>query len=372
MMQIPPRDMNDPAAHALVDQLTSLFTNRVQGAEFEALAMGAFQGAGCDWFQHAHGLAMIMPEILVTLAAAARSSRGTVLEIGPYVGASTLSIIIGLKDSPRPFFTIESGGTSEHPTRGSDDILRDLKANLDAFGVRDRVHILEGWAHDVSRTLPNFVKDKVGLLFIDADGSVDIHINNVKQWLAPDCLLVFDDWKAHLKGDRVRRTVNKLVERGAFTSYGVLAEATWFGRLNGEQALRQLSSCCEFEPDIGHAYWGADVYPLTPSDNMEGDFSNLELFEDGKPLGPAHSKHKLIREQGRGAYSHWRGQILFSASDNSDPRTNGGAIRRSLTGWKRILVRARGDERKTRRFANPFWHLGFRGHAPRSIPRIWS
>ncbi|NUQ00576.1 MAG: hypothetical protein HUU35_12045, partial [Armatimonadetes bacterium] len=52
--------------------------------------------------------------------------------------------------------------------------------------------------------------------------------------------------------------------------------------------------------------------------------SNLILLENGQPLGPAHSAHADIRAQGGGRYSHWYStQLWFSASDNSDPRTNG-------------------------------------------------
>jgi hypothetical protein len=51
--------------------------------------------------------------------------------------------------------------------------------------------------------------------------------------------------------------------------------------------------------------------------------SRLILFEDGRPLGPPHQGHPEIRSLGKGRYSHWSGYILFSASDNGDPRTNG-------------------------------------------------
>jgi hypothetical protein len=51
--------------------------------------------------------------------------------------------------------------------------------------------------------------------------------------------------------------------------------------------------------------------------------SALRLFEDGRELGPAHASHSDIRQHGGGRYSHWGDQLYFSASDNSDPRTNG-------------------------------------------------
>ncbi|OYD82351.1 hypothetical protein CHT98_21625 (plasmid) [Azospirillum brasilense] len=51
--------------------------------------------------------------------------------------------------------------------------------------------------------------------------------------------------------------------------------------------------------------------------------STLRLFEDGREIGPAHALHAEIREHGRGRYSHWDGHVLFSASDDSSPLTNG-------------------------------------------------
>jgi glycosyltransferase involved in cell wall biosynthesis/SAM-dependent methyltransferase len=51
--------------------------------------------------------------------------------------------------------------------------------------------------------------------------------------------------------------------------------------------------------------------------------STLILLEDGLALGPAHAVHDTIRNIGFGAYSHWKGLLYFSTSDNTDPRTNG-------------------------------------------------
>jgi hypothetical protein len=46
------------------------------------------------------------------------------------------------------------------------------------------------------------------------------------------------------------------------------------------------------------------------------------LFEDGRPLGPAHATN--IATRGLGGYSHRKSHgMVFSTSDNSDPRTNG-------------------------------------------------
>lgn len=51
--------------------------------------------------------------------------------------------------------------------------------------------------------------------------------------------------------------------------------------------------------------------------------SVLEVLEDGTPLGPRNSYTSEISAKGSGRYSHWGSAIYFSASDNSDPSTNG-------------------------------------------------
>jgi hypothetical protein len=51
--------------------------------------------------------------------------------------------------------------------------------------------------------------------------------------------------------------------------------------------------------------------------------SSLILTEDGNPLGPSHEPIQSIEDHGAGRYSHWGSLLTFSASDNSDPRTNG-------------------------------------------------
>lgn len=53
--------------------------------------------------------------------------------------------------------------------------------------------------------------------------------------------------------------------------------------------------------------------------------SAIELYEDGKRLGPAHSTLDDISKFGNGRFSHRKKgplAIYFSSSDNSDPNTN--------------------------------------------------
>ncbi len=50
--------------------------------------------------------------------------------------------------------------------------------------------------------------------------------------------------------------------------------------------------------------------------------SHLLLFENGVPLGPAHSDHVSIRELGGGRFSHWGEWLYFSSSENLPPNRN--------------------------------------------------
>ena len=69
--------------------------------------------------------------------------------------------------------------------------------------------------------------------------------------------------------------------------------------------------------------WHYELKHGAPSD-IRGGRSTLELYEDGKLLGPAHASHADTRTLGGGRWSHWGAHSLwFSTSDNSDPRTNG-------------------------------------------------
>lgn len=78
----------------------------------------------------------------------------------------------------------------------------------------------------------------------------------------------------------------------------------------------------------GDTYQGKPSYAYnyaldhgSPSDR--GSRSQLMLLEDGKPLIP-HSAHVDIIFQGMGRFSHWGARgLVFSTSDNTDPRTNG-------------------------------------------------
>jgi hypothetical protein len=65
-------------------------------------------------------------------------------------------------------------------------------------------------------------------------------------------------------------------------------------------------------------------------DSMDSPtYSRTILRENGRPTGPSHTPHDMIRKVGRGTYSHWGAgstkpsYIYFSATDNTSPLVNG-------------------------------------------------
>ncbi|WP_316748983.1 pectate lyase [Pedobacter gandavensis] len=62
---------------------------------------------------------------------------------------------------------------------------------------------------------------------------------------------------------------------------------------------------------------------LISDSNEKPTVSTVRVFENGKEIGPGHSSHDEIRAKGNGRFSHKSGFLFLSASDNSNPKTNG-------------------------------------------------
>jgi SAM-dependent methyltransferase len=58
-------------------------------------------------------------------------------------------------------------------------------------------------------------------------------------------------------------------------------------------------------------------------DNADHMRSRVMVYEDDRPIGIAHCLHNSIRTIGKGRFSHWGNDLVFSTPDNSDPNTNG-------------------------------------------------
>lgn len=70
--------------------------------------------------------------------------------------------------------------------------------------------------------------------------------------------------------------------------------------------------------------WGLDLADAGLDRMMKGSLSpRIEVFEDGRKLGPANAIFEEICDTGYGRYALTRGRFYLSASDNSDPAANG-------------------------------------------------
>lgn len=193
-------------------------------------------------------ISMLHVDVLMLLRLLARATSGGILEIGPYIGGSSIAIGTSVRDGGgSPYVTIEHGGIDEeiggnyhdHPFYPSSNIIADLKKNLGAEGLEQYVSIVVGKSdasNVVKKVFKLFRGKKIELMFVDADGAVDRDMDLFRPLLAPGCLLVFDDYTAPgatEKEHRVRGIVNEQVATGRLESYGVFGWGTWIGRYLG-------------------------------------------------------------------------------------------------------------------------------------------
>lgn len=197
-------------------------------------------------------ISMLHWEVLCLLLIFSKYSSGNILEIGPYVGGSTIAMALGKQaaGSAYKIISIEEGGKYlDHPEIPSSDIIGDLQNNLEQFAVRDRVEIIEGYSgeENVLRSLSSIIKkhpNKIGLFFIDADGNIIRDIDSYKDFLAPDCILIVDDYidnGLHDKGSRTKKAIDELKYQGFITEFGFYGFGTWFGQFN-ENKFHELDT----------------------------------------------------------------------------------------------------------------------------------
>lgn len=67
-----------------------------------------------------------------------------------------------------------------------------------------------------------------------------------------------------------------------------------------------------------------ELREFADDDDVNDCRSPVVIYENGRPLGPAHSSFSDIRDYGMGRFFFGRRQgLFFTASDDSDPNTNG-------------------------------------------------
>ena len=182
---------------------------------------------------------MLHTDVLLLIYHFAGISSGNILEIGPYVGGSTIAAAFGARESGtrKKIISIEAGRSLKHFRLSSRNIIKDLKKNLVRFGVADDVTLINGRSFDaaiISEVRQAISGAEVGLFIFDADNNVQRDLDCYGDLLAHGCWLVIDDYFGPAKAAPLREQVDALVNEGRLLPFGYYGWGTWVGKWQRE------------------------------------------------------------------------------------------------------------------------------------------
>ena len=178
---------------------------------------------------------MLHMDVLLLLYHFARFGEGNILEIGPYVGGSTIAAAFGVRDSGtrKKIVSIEAGGRLKHFRLPSRNIIKDLKKNLAQFAVAEDVTLINGRSSDeatISEVRQRLGIREVGLFIFDADNNVQRDLDCYGDLLNDGCWLVIDDYFGPAKAASLQAQVDALVSEGRLLPFGYYGWGTWVGQ----------------------------------------------------------------------------------------------------------------------------------------------
>ena len=184
---------------------------------------------------------MLHLDVLILIYHFAKICRGSILEIGAFVGGATIAAAFGVRDSGRQkkLIAIEPGGSVKHKRVGTRNILRDLERNLTRQRVANMITLINGRSFDaetIAAVHQAVGSDEIGLLILDADAGKRRDIECYRDKLAAGCWMVIDDYcgaDSNVKSAPSRADVDALVAAGALEPLGFYGWSTWVGRWRG-------------------------------------------------------------------------------------------------------------------------------------------
>jgi predicted O-methyltransferase YrrM len=190
--------------------------------------------------QSLRSISMLHFETLYLLRSLAARTKDAIVEVGPYIGGSTIALGRGIQiGGGGPLISVEMGGSYPSHAVPTNDIVADLKNNVERYGLSEVVHIMEGFTTDpvidaaVNRILAG---KKIGLLFLDADGDVERDFELYRGRLSRGSMLVYDDYfteQAPEKQTTIKSWVDQAVNSRMVENLGVYRWGTWVGRYWG-------------------------------------------------------------------------------------------------------------------------------------------
>jgi predicted O-methyltransferase YrrM len=178
---------------------------------------------------------MLHMDVLLLIYHFARFGEGNILEIGPYMGGSTIAAAFGARESAarKKLVSIEAGGRLQHFRLSSKNIVKDLRKNLKRFGVAEEVTLLNGRSFDqtiISDVRQRLTSGEVGLFIFDADNNVRRDLVCYGDLLNDRCWLVIDDYFGPAKAAPLRAQVDALLTEGQLVPFGYYGWGTWIGQ----------------------------------------------------------------------------------------------------------------------------------------------
>ena len=179
---------------------------------------------------------MLDIDVLVLVYHFARVSEGAILEIGSFVGGSTIAAAMGARDSgrQRTIISIEPGGRLRDHRLATRDICKTLKKNLARVGLLDAITLINASSFEEStiavvRQMAG--PGEIGVFIFDADSNVRRDIDAYGERFADRCWVVVDDYfSATDKGGPIRSQVDELVNARRLIPLGLYGWGTWVGR----------------------------------------------------------------------------------------------------------------------------------------------
>jgi predicted O-methyltransferase YrrM len=179
---------------------------------------------------------MLGIDVLVLIYHFAKVAEGNILEIGSFVGGSTIAAGLGARASGKRknFISIEPGGRLKDHRLATRDIFKDLKKNLSRVGLLETVTLINGSSFDektITAVREMSGPGGIGLFIFDADANVRRDIDCYGDRFAHGCWVVIDDYiSATEKGGPTRAQVDDLVAAGRLEPLGFYGWGTWIGR----------------------------------------------------------------------------------------------------------------------------------------------
>ena len=182
---------------------------------------------------------MLHVDVLALVHYFAKTGEGDILEIGSFVGGSTIAAALGARDSgkTKKIISIELGGRLKNHRLATRNIFKQLKKNLAHFAVLDAVTLINAASYDertIAAVRQAMGPKAVGLFIFDADDNVRRDIDSYGDRLADRCFVVIDDYfGGSEKTQPIREQVDELVASGRLLPLGFYGFGTWIGRWQG-------------------------------------------------------------------------------------------------------------------------------------------